>query len=126
MTGVANHSSTSMVGVVSTCPEIVFDDSGVSDVASNSTNSTGEDMALPDCHMAAKEGSQDSGSDIIACATTERWAKVSAGSYPGKRWRERLAFGKVVGLSVVIDKDRQEYVFFSVFPETTCIRYHWL
>jgi len=87
----ANHcASTSVVGVVNACPEVVFDDSGVSDVASNSTNSTGEDMALPDCHMAAKEGSQDSGSDIAACATTERWAKVSAGRYPGKKSEKKV------------------------------------
>ena len=76
-----------MVGVVNTSGlEAVFDDSGVSDVASNSTNSTGGDLSLPDCHMTAKEGSQDSGSDIASCAISERWANVSCIS---SKWEGR-------------------------------------
>ncbi len=71
------------------CPEPVFDDSGVSDVASNSTNSTGGDVVPPDCHMVAKEGSQDSGSEVVLCATGERWANVSdvvKGGLFGQEW----------------------------------------
>ena len=53
------------------------DDSGVSDVASSGSNSNGEDNTLFDSHMTVKDGSHDSGSDVVG-TSSERWAHVSS------------------------------------------------